>query len=172
MSDVSQTNQLRKTSLGMASVKFLVISAAAPLTAVAGGVPIAMLLGNGSGVAAGFAIVTAILLLFSVSYVTMAQHIANAGAFYTFTAQGLGGRMGGAASMIAILSYKAMQVGVTGLLFIIIFAKFREMTGATGIAGIALPLSDVVIVAIGYYLGVKLESRDPTRFAQMGRART
>lgn len=116
MTDLSQTNQLRKNSLGVASVTFLVISAAAPLTAVAGGVPIAMLLGNGSGVAAGFTIVTAILLLFSAGYVAMARHISNAGAFYAFTAQGLGGRMGGAASMIAILSYNAMQVGVMGLL--------------------------------------------------------
>jgi amino acid transporter len=116
MSDSTAPNQLRKNSLGVASITFLVISAAAPLTAVAGGVPIAMLLGNGSGVAAGFGIVTVILLAFAVGYVAMARHIANAGAFYAFTAQGLGGRMGGAASMIAILSYNAMQVGVMGLL--------------------------------------------------------
>ncbi|OEI83001.1 amino acid permease [Brucella sp. BO3] len=45
-----QTNQLRKNSLGVAAVTFLVVSAAAPLTAVAGGVPLSMLLGNGPGI--------------------------------------------------------------------------------------------------------------------------
>ena len=109
-------NQLRKNSLGVGAVTFLVISAAAPLTAVAGGVPISMLLGNGAGIAGSFALVTIILILFSVGYVAMARHVSNAGAFYAFAARGLGGRFGGAAALIAILSYNAMQIGVLGLL--------------------------------------------------------
>jgi amino acid transporter len=111
----SEVNQLRKNSLGVAAVTFLVVSAAAPLTAVAGGVPLSMLLGNGPGIPLTFLLVTAILLLFSVGYVAMARHIRNAGAFYAYTAQGLGGMMGGAAAMMAILAYNAMQIGVFGL---------------------------------------------------------
>ncbi|KKO93422.1 APC family permease [Brucella melitensis] len=110
-----QTNQLRKNSLGVAAVTFLVVSAAAPLTAVAGGVPLSMLLGNGPGIPLTFLIVTGVLLMFSVGYVAMARHIRNAGAFYAFTAQGLGGLMGGAAALLAILAYNAMQIGVFGL---------------------------------------------------------
>ncbi|NKC05043.1 hypothetical protein HED55_23345 [Ochrobactrum haematophilum] len=87
-------NQLRKNSLGVAAVTFLVVSAAAPLTAVAGGVPLSMLLGNGAGIPLTFLLVTIVLLMFSVGYVAMARHIRNAGAFYAFTAQGLGGLMG------------------------------------------------------------------------------
>lgn len=109
------TNQLRKNSLGVGAVTFLVISAAAPLTAVAGGVPISMLLGNGAGIAGAFVLVTAILILFAISYVAMARHVASAGGFYAFAARGLGGRVGGAAALIAILSYNAMQIGVMGL---------------------------------------------------------
>ena len=109
-------NQLRKNSLGVGAVTFLVISAAAPLTAVAGGVPISMLLGNGNGIAGSFLLVTAILLIFAVGYVAMARHVTNAGAFYAFAARGLGGRFGGASALIAILSYNAMQIGVLGLL--------------------------------------------------------
>ncbi len=108
-------NQLRKNSLGVGAVTFLVVSAAAPLTAVAGGVPLSMLLGNGSGIPLTFLLVTLILLLFAVGYVAMARHIRNAGAFYAYTAQGLGGMMGGAAALIAILAYNAMQIGVFGL---------------------------------------------------------
>ena len=108
-------NQLRKNSLGAFAVTFLVVSAAAPLTAVAGGVPLSMLLGNGAGIPGTFLIVTLILLLFSVGYVAMARHIRNAGAFYAYTAQGLGGIMGGGAAMVAILAYNAMQIGVFGM---------------------------------------------------------
>lgn len=109
-------NQLRANALGTAAITFLVISAAAPLTAAAGGVPLAMLLGNGAGVAGGFGIITLILVLFAVGYVAMARHVRNAGAFYAFCAKGLGGRVGGAAAMVAILSYNCMQIGVMGLL--------------------------------------------------------
>lgn len=115
LNSTSEANQLRKNSLGVAAVTFLVVSAAAPLTAVAGGVPLSMLLGNGPGIPLTFLLVTAILLLFSIGYVAMARHIRNAGAFYAYTAQGLGGMMGGAAAMVAILAYNAMQIGVFGL---------------------------------------------------------
>jgi amino acid transporter len=109
-------NRLRKNSLSTGAVTFLVVSAAAPLTAVAGGVPLSMLLGNGAGIPGAFLIVTAILLIFAVGYVAMARHVNNAGAFYAFAARGLGGGAGGAAALIAILSYNAMQIGVLGLL--------------------------------------------------------
>jgi amino acid transporter len=110
-----QTDRLRRDALGVAAVTFFVVSAAAPLTAVAGGYPIAMLLGNGTGVPAAVVIVTLILLLFSVGYTAMARHIANAGSFYAFTARGLGGVAGGAAAYVAVLAYNTMQIGLYGL---------------------------------------------------------
>lgn len=128
MSEMSgiPTNQLKKNSLGVASISFLVVSAAAPLTGAGGGIPPSMLFGNGAGIAGSFAIVTIILLLFSVGYVAMSRHIKNAGAFYAFTAQGLGGRMGGAAALIAILSYNCMQVGLLGLLGAVASGTFAQ----------------------------------------------
>src|SRR5262252_5659039 len=77
-----QTDRLRKDALGVAAVTFFVVSAAAPLTAVAGGYPIAMLLGNGVGVPAATLLVMILLLIFSVGYTAMARHVANAGSFY------------------------------------------------------------------------------------------
>ncbi len=120
------TNQLKKNSLGVASISFLVVSAAAPLTGAGGGIPPSMLLGNGAGIAGSFALVTIILLLFSVGYVAMSRHIKNAGAFYAFSAQGLGGRMGGAAALVAILSYNAMQVGLLGLFGAVASGTFAQ----------------------------------------------
>ncbi|HVI89277.1 MAG TPA: APC family permease [Dongiaceae bacterium] len=109
------SGQLRRNALGIAAITFFVVSAAAPLTAVAGGYPIAMLLGNGAGVPLATLIVMAILLIFSVGYTTMARHISNAGSFYAFTARGLGGVAGGAAAYIAVLAYNTMQIGLYGL---------------------------------------------------------
>ena len=150
-------NQLKKNSLGVAAITFLVISAAAPLTAVAGGVPISMLLGNGAGIAGSFAIVTVILLIFSVGYVAMSRHISNAGAFYAFTARGLGGRMGGAAAIVAILSYNAMQIGILGLLG-------AASAGTFSTIGINLPwwawsLIAIALVAVLGYRQVDLSAK-------------
>ena len=47
-----QQHQLRHATLGTAGVAFFVNSAAAPLTAMADGAPVAMLLGNGPGIPA------------------------------------------------------------------------------------------------------------------------
>ena len=89
---ISGANQLRKNSLGLIAVTFMVISAAAPLTGVAGAVPIAFLLGNGTGIPATFLLMTLIMLAFSAGYVAMSRHVTNAGAFYAYAARGLGGR--------------------------------------------------------------------------------
>ncbi|RUW95704.1 amino acid permease, partial [Mesorhizobium sp. M8A.F.Ca.ET.023.01.1.1] len=116
VSEAAPANRLRKNSLGVGAITFMVISAAAPLTAVAGGTPLGMLMGNGAGFAGTYLIVTVLLLLFAVGYVAMSRHVGNAGAFYAYAARGLGGLAGGATALIAILSYNAMQIGVMGLL--------------------------------------------------------
>ena len=43
---------LRADALGVGAITFFVVSAAGPLVAMAAGVPVAMLLGNGAGVPA------------------------------------------------------------------------------------------------------------------------
>ena len=127
MSDMGTPSKaLRKNALGVSAITFMVVSAAAPLTGAGGGIPPSMLFGNGAGIAGAFAIVTLILLAFSVGYVAMARHVKNAGAFYAFTAQGLGGHLGGGAAMVAILSYNAMQIGLLGLLGAVASGTFAQ----------------------------------------------
>jgi len=150
-------NQLKRNSLGVGAITFLVVSAAAPLTGSGGGVPPSMLFGNGAGIAASFAIVTLILLAFSVGYVAMARHVKNAGAFYAFTAQGLGGRLGGAAAMVAILAYNGMQIGLIGL-----FGAVASGTAAS--FGLDLPwwvwaYVAIALVAVMGYRQVDLSAR-------------
>lgn len=101
--------------LGVVAITFFVVSSAGPLVAMAGGIPVAMLFGNGAGMPAVFVILTALLLLFSVGYTAMARRFVNAGAFYALVRAGLGNSAGGAAGMIALLSYNGMQIALYGL---------------------------------------------------------
>jgi amino acid transporter len=120
------TNQLRKNSLGLIAVTFMVVSAAAPLTGIAGAMPIAFLLGNGTGIPATFIFVTLVMLAFSAGYVAMSRYVTNAGAFYAYAAQGLGGRTAGAVAVVALVAYNAMQFGLIGLLGGIAAGVFGE----------------------------------------------
>lgn len=109
------SNQLRKGALGVGAITFFVISAAGPLVAIAGGVPVGMLLGNGPGIPGTYVITVILLLIFAIGYCTLARHVTNAGAFYAFAARGLGGTAGGGAAMIALVGYNAMQIGLYGM---------------------------------------------------------
>lgn len=144
-----EANRLRKNSLGLIAVTFMVISAAAPLTGIAGAVPIAFLLGNGTGFPATFLLVTLLMLAFSVGYVAMSRHISNAGAFYAYAARGLGGHAAGACAVVALVAYNAMQFGLIGLLGGISAGVFASM-------GIVLPwwvwsfLAIALVAVLGY----------------------
>lgn len=125
-------NTLREGALGTGAITFFVVSAAGPLVAIAGGIPLGMMFGNGPGIPAAYLIVCAVLLAFSVGYTAMASYVRNAGAFYAFAAQGLGPLAGGAAAMIAIVAYNTMQIGIYGM--------FGQATAALlAGAGIHLP---------------------------------
>lgn len=56
-------------------------------------------------------------------------------------------------------------------LFMVSFAKFGEMIGATGLLGVALPMLVIVAAAVGFALAANLARRDPERFARLGRGR-
>ena len=120
-------NRLRKNSLGLLAVTFMVISAAAPLTGVAGAMPLAFLLGNGTGIPLTFILLTLVMLAFAAGYVAMSRHVTNAGAFYAYAAQGLGGQAGGAMAITALVAYNAMQFGLIGLFGGIAASVFAPM---------------------------------------------
>ncbi len=132
-SDIAQrdSHQLRRGTLGVFGIAFFVVSAAAPLTAMAGGAPVAMLLGNGPGIPAAYVVVSVILIIFSVGYTTMARHHTSTGAFYSYVARGLKQPAGGAAAIIALLGYNAMQIGLYGLFGAAAAGFFADVLGLT-----------------------------------------
>ena len=138
----SEQNRLRQGAVGVGAVTFFVVSAAGPLVAIAGGFPIAMLLGDGPGLPAMLLLCTGILLLFAVGYTAMARHVVTAGGFYAFAARGLGGIAGGAAAAIAVVAYNAMQVGLYGMFGAAARALFLQY------AGIAFPWYGYALLAL------------------------
>jgi amino acid transporter len=107
---------LAKDRLGIPSVVFFVMSAAAPLTVVAGVVTTGYATTKVIGIPFGFISIAVILGIFSVGYVAMSRHITNAGAFYTYVANGLGRPLGVGAAWMALLAYNALQVGLYGII--------------------------------------------------------
>ncbi|MFJ5725381.1 APC family permease [Streptomyces sp. NPDC093149] len=106
---------LRRGTLGTADIAFFVVSAAAPLTVMAGVAPIAILLG-GIGAPVGYLLAGITLAVFAVGFTTMSRHVRSAGAFYAYITRGLGRPLGIAAALLAMLGYNGMEIGVYGLL--------------------------------------------------------
>lgn len=108
------TRALAADRLGAPSVVYFVLSAAAPLTVVAGVITTGYAVTGITGLPVAFLAVGAVLALFSVGYVAMARHMANAGAFYTYISRGLGRPAGIGAAWVALIAYNALQVGLYG----------------------------------------------------------
>ncbi|MCX8501047.1 MAG: APC family permease [Alphaproteobacteria bacterium] len=125
----SEPKQLRKNSLGTAAISFLVISAAAPLTGIAGAFPIAILQGNGSGLPFDFVLITILLLIFAVGYCRMASRITHAGSFFAFVSKGLGGVAGSSAALVCLLAYNGLQIGLYGLFGAATAGTVASLTG-------------------------------------------
>ncbi|WP_409057360.1 APC family permease [Streptomyces sp. SYP-A7185] len=106
---------LRAGSLGTADIAFFVVSAAAPLTVMAGVAPIAVSLG-GIGAPVGYLLAGITLAVFAVGFTAMSRHVRSGGAFYAYITRGLGRPAGIAAALLAMLGYNGMEIGVYGLL--------------------------------------------------------
>jgi amino acid transporter len=101
--------------IGVPGVVFMVVAAAAPLTAMAGALPVMLAIGNGAGTPMAYLIVAVVLLVFSVGYAAMSHHLVDAGAFYAYVSRGLGRRLGLGAAALALLAYTAIQAAIYGL---------------------------------------------------------
>lgn len=104
-----------KKLLGVPAVTFMIIAASAPLTVLAGGVTTTFGVTGVLGVPLSFLVLGGILALFAVGYAAMSRYVTNAGAFYAYIAQGISRPAGVGASLIALMAYNLMQVGIYGL---------------------------------------------------------
>jgi amino acid transporter len=134
MSSVHQPiPQLRRRRLGVIHLVFFTVAASAPLTVLGGGVTTTFAVTGIAGVPLSFLLLAAALALFAVGYAAMSRHVANAGAFYSYLAQGLGPKWAVSGSFVALISYNAIQIGLFGLFG----AGFGDFASAT--FGLDLP---------------------------------
>src|SRR6185503_14779445 len=105
-----------KGNLGVPSIVFMVVAAAAPLGVIGGVVPLGIAGGNGAGFPATFVVSTIILLLFAVGFTALTPYVQEAGAFFSYVRTSLGFPTGIGIAFVALVSYVALEAGVYGLL--------------------------------------------------------
>ncbi|MBU6243769.1 MAG: amino acid permease [Actinomycetales bacterium] len=146
-----------RSSLTTRRVIFLVIAAAAPMAAMVGNIPLAVIFGNGPGVPAAFVIATVILLCFAIGYAAMSRRVVNTGAFYTYIARSLGKPSGVASAYVAVLAYGALTFGLAGA-FGYYTALVLDGLGIT-VAWWQLALPGILLIAVLGYRSVDLSAK-------------
>ena len=157
-SEPSTAGRLKPDSLGVLGIVFFVLSAQAPLTGIAGAVPIAVAIGNGAGAPAAYLAAGVVVLLFSVGFVAMGRHVVDAGAFYTYIGKGLGRRAGSGSAGVALFAYCAVQAAMYGLYGATVSGLVEHYTG-THVAWWAWTLVTMVIVQILGASGIEMGAR-------------
>jgi len=115
--------------LGVLAVAFMIVAASAPLTVVAGGVTSSLSVTHVTGVAFGYILLAVALGVFAIGYAAMSRFITNAGAFYSYVAQGAGRPTGVGASVLALIAYNAMQIGIWGMFGFQVSSFIQSKTG-------------------------------------------
>ncbi|AHL34616.1 amino acid permease [Pseudomonas brassicacearum] len=155
---INSSTGLKRGALGVGFIIFFVVSAASPLSVIAGGFPIGIMLGNGAGTPALLILTLLVLLAFSVGYTTMARHVTNAGGFYAFSSRGLGGLAGGAAGVLAMFAYNILQIGLYGMFGGVVSSTMASVFGLE-LAWWSYSLMAMASIAILGYRKIDLSAR-------------
>ncbi len=140
-------------------IVFVIIAAAAPMAAMVGNTPLALLYGNGPGLPAAYLIAAVVLLCFSIGYAAIGRRVVNTGAFYTYVARGLGKPAGVGAAYLAVVSYTALTIGLAGA-----FGYFTQQVLADPTVGVDMPWQlpsavAIIIVAVFGYRSADLSAK-------------
>jgi amino acid transporter len=110
----SLSTDLLRSSINFLHIVLMVTAAAAPLVVASAYIPISLAYGAGMATPITYLAVTAILLIFTVGFAEMAKRITSAGAFYTFTTQGLGKPAGLAVGFTIVAAYSMIAAAIQG----------------------------------------------------------
>ncbi|WP_437022829.1 APC family permease [Streptomyces sp. enrichment culture] len=155
----SKTGRLKPNSLGVLGILFFVLSAQAPLTGIAGAVPIAIAIGNSAGAPAAYLAAGVIVLMFSVGFVAMGRHVVDAGAFYTYIGKGLGRPLGSGSASVALFAYCGVQAAMYGLYGATVSGLVEHYSGvhvAWWIWALATMVVIQILGAAGIEMGAKI----------------
>ncbi|MDR5799105.1 MULTISPECIES: APC family permease [Caballeronia] len=93
-----------KGRIGLFELLCTVLAYCAPVAVVSGYVPFVIVF-DGIGAPAVYALCAVLLLLFTVGFTTMTRYVAKPGAFYAYVTAGLGKSIGLGAAFLAIIGY-------------------------------------------------------------------
>ena len=147
-SSTSGSAKLRPDSIGTMGVTATVISAAAPLTVMAGVAPVALAIG-GVGVPGGYLLAGIVLAIFAIGFTAMAATIRRTGGFFVYIGHAFGGTAGFAAAGLALVSYNRLQIGVYGLFGIQARAALDDLFGASAPWWVISAIAVVVVYLLG-----------------------
>ena len=106
------THQLKKNTIGVAGMVFMVVAATAPLTAMASNLSIGLAFGVGEGLVGLLVLVGILLAIFTAGYVVLSRRVINAGAYYAFIGYGLGKASGAGSAFVATVAYNLAAAGM------------------------------------------------------------
>ncbi|MFV0253147.1 MAG: APC family permease [Beutenbergiaceae bacterium] len=146
---VPTAGKLAGGKLGVASIVFFVVSAAAPLSVIASGAPFSIRLG-GIGAPGAIVVCGIVLILFAAGFTAMSKYVRNAGAFYAYVTRGLGSDMGNGVAVMVTGAYALALISFYGVL-----GFFTQLTMAD-VFGIDLPwgvwslIALVIVTVLGH----------------------
>src|SRR6266508_2815377 len=151
---------LLKRRLGVTSLFFFTVAASAPMTVVGGGVTTSYAVTGSIGIPLSFLVLAAALALFVVGYAAMSRYVTNAGAFYSYIANGLGRSWGVSGSFVALTAYNAIQICLYGLFGVVLGDFVKQKTnGDVDLKWWVWALIALVIVGLLGIMRVDLNAR-------------
>jgi len=156
-SPAAEPGTARARTLTTGRVVFLVVAAAAPMAALIGTVPLALIRGDGIGLPSAYVLAGLTLLCFCAAFAAMTRRVRNEGALYLLVARSLGKPLGAATAYVATLGYLASAIGLPAS-----FGYFTSLVLASAGVGATWWLCtafSVAAVAVLGYLDVELSAR-------------
>jgi amino acid transporter len=144
--------------LGVGSIVFMVVAAAAPLSVVTANLPIVISASGNVAAPAYFVIAAIILALFSVGFTLMSGYVRNAGAFYSYVQAGLGRIPGVGAATLPLGSYLVLLIAVNAYAGVFVAKALEHYTGAATPSW-AWSLATFALAGLLGYRNIELSSK-------------
>jgi amino acid transporter len=149
---------LKRDSIAVSGIVFLVLAAASPILGLTGAVPVTYVIGNGIGVSMSYVLIGLLLLLFAVGFVVMSRHVTDAGALYTYVGKGLGRETSLGTAGLVIYAYTVIQAAIYAFFGATITALINPALG-TAIPWWVATLALIAVVQLFGYLHLELGAR-------------
>lgn len=144
-----RAGRLQGGALSARHLVFFVVSAAAPLTVMAGFAPLAFLLG-GQSAPVGYLTAGVVYAIFAVGFTAMSRHVRNAGAFYAYISRGLGPVVGAGSALVAYVGYTLGEIGFCAAAGLFASNALDSLAGVKVSWGVCAVLIGLLVSVVAY----------------------